>query len=175
VVHRVSAGSKKNVSSLAHYINSQFDPAITWKDITWMAAHWDGPLLVKGLLHPDDARLAAEAGAKGVVISNHGGRQLDAAPAAIDALPRIVDALAGKAEVILDGGIRRGTHVLKALALGANACMVGRGYLYGLAAAGEPGVTRSLSLLKAEIVRDTALMGARTIAEVTRDRVERSI
>jgi L-lactate dehydrogenase (cytochrome) len=175
VVHRVSAGTNKNVSSLSHYINSQFDPSITWKDIAWMAEQWDGPLLVKGLLHPEDAKLAAEAGAKGVIVSNHGGRQLDAASSAIDALPRIVDALAGRAEVILDGGIRRGTHVLKALALGATACMIGRSYLYGLAAGGEPGVTRALNLLKAEIVRDMALMGARTIAEVTRDRVERRV
>jgi L-lactate dehydrogenase (cytochrome) len=175
VIHRVTAGTNKNVSSLAHYINSQFDPSITWKDIAWMAEKWDGPLLVKGLLHPEDCRLAAEAGAKGVIVSNHGGRQLDAASSAIDALPRIVDALAGKAEVILDGGVRRGTHVLKALALGATACTVGRAYLYGLAAAGEPGVMRALDLLKAEIVRDMALMGARTIGEVTQDRVEKSV
>jgi L-lactate dehydrogenase (cytochrome) len=171
VAHKLDEGSKKNVSSLGAYVNRQFDPSVTWKDIAWMAERWDGPLLIKGLLHPDDAKLAASIGAKGIIVSNHGGRQLDGASAAIDALPRIADAVAGAVDLILDGGIRRGTHVLKALALGAKACMIGRAYLYGLAAAGEPGVARALALLKAELVRDMALMGARSVAEVTRDAV----
>jgi L-lactate dehydrogenase (cytochrome) len=171
VVHKLADGSGDNISSLAAYVNRQFDPCITWKDIGWMAERWEGPLIVKGLLHPDDAKRAASVGAKGVVVSNHGGRQLDGASAAIDALPRIADAAGDELELILDGGVRRGTHVLKALALGAKACMIGRAYLYGLAAGGEAGVTRALRLLKDEVVRDMALSGARTVGEVTRDRV----
>jgi L-lactate dehydrogenase (cytochrome) len=176
VAHKVTEGRGRNVISHGAYTDSQFDPSITWTDIAWMAERWDGPLIIKGLLRPDDARLAASVGARAVVISNHGGRQLDAASAAIDALPRIADAVGGDLELILDGGIRRGTHVLKALALGAKACMIGRPYLYGLAAAGEAGVTQALTVLRAEIVRDMALMGARTVGEVTRDTVvERSL
>ncbi len=169
VVHKLNDGSGRNVSSLAAYVNRQFDPCITWKDIGWMAERWDGPLIVKGLLHPEDAKLAAAVGARGVVVSNHGGRQLDGASAAIDALPRIADAVGNDLELILDGGIRRGTQVLKALALGAKACMIGRAYLYGLAAGGEAGVGRALKLLKDEVVRDMALAGARTIPEITQN------
>jgi L-lactate dehydrogenase (cytochrome) len=171
VAHKLDEGSKGNVSSLGAYVNRQFDPSITWKDIAWMVERWDGPLMIKGLLHPGDVKLAASVGAKAAIISNHGGRQLDGASAAIDALPRIADAVGDDVELILDGGIRRGAHVLKALALGAKACMIGRAYLYGLAAAGEAGVARALTLLRAEVVRDMALMGACTAGEVTRDQV----
>jgi len=171
VVHKLSDGSNKNVSSLSQYVNRQFDPSITWKDIAWMVEHWDGPLIIKGLLHPADARRAATVGAKAIIVSNHGGRQLDAAPATIEVLPRMVEAAGSGLEVILDGGIRRGTHVLKALALGAKACMIGRPYLYGLAAGGERGVALALLLLRDEIIRDMALSGARNIAEVTKHMV----
>ncbi len=171
VAHRVAIGSGGGVVSLQHYVGSQFDPSVTWKDIEWMVGQWDGPLIVKGVLHPEDARNAHAIGAKAVIISNHGGRQLDAASSSLDALPRIADAVGGNIELLLDGGIRRGTHVLKALALGAKACLIGRAYLYGLCAGGETGVSRALTVLRAEIVRDMALTGACNIAEVTRDKL----
>lgn len=170
VVHKIADGSV-GATSLVDHINRQFDPSITWKDVEWMIGEWDGPMVIKGLLHPEDARNAASIGARAVIVSNHGGRQLDGASASLDALPRIVDAVGDRLEVLLDGGIRRGTHVLKALALGARAVMIGRAYLYGLCAGGEAGVDRALALLRAEVVRDMALMGAQTVAEVTRDRV----
>ena len=127
--------------------------------------------MIKGILSPEDARRAKSIGAQAVIVSNHGGRQLDGAAAAMDALPRIADAVGNDVELILDGGIRRGTHVLKALALGAKACMIGRPYLFGLAAAGEAGVDRALKLLKDEVTRDMALLGARNVGEIRRDMV----
>jgi L-lactate dehydrogenase (cytochrome) len=171
VAHKIAVGSKGNTISLQHYVASQFDPSVTWKDIEWMVGQWDGPLIVKGILHPEDARTAHAIGAKAVIISNHGGRQLDAASSSFDALPRIADAVGDDIQLLLDGGIRRGTHVLKALALGAKACLIGRAYLYGLCAGGELGVSRALTLLRAEIVRDMGLTGACSVAEVTRDKL----
>jgi L-lactate dehydrogenase (cytochrome) len=170
VIHKITEGST-GATSLTAYIHRQFDPSVTWKDVEWMVGQWDGPVIIKGILHQEDARNAARIGARAIIVSNHGGRQLDTASASLDALPRIVDAAGDSLEVIMDGGIRRGTHVLKALALGAKACMIGRAYLYGLCAGGEAGIDRSLTLLRAEIGRDMALIGARTVAEVTRDRV----
>jgi len=172
VIHKVSAGSAASMS-LTDYIHSQFDPSVTWKDVEWMVGEWDGPLIVKGILHPEDARNARAIGAKAVIISNHGGRQLDAASSSLDALPRIADAVGTDIELLLDGGVRRGTHVLKALALGATACLIGRAYLYGLCAGGEAGIDRALTVLRAEVKRDMALMGACSIADVTRDKVAR--
>jgi L-lactate dehydrogenase (cytochrome) len=168
VAHKIAQGSSGSAISLPHYVASQFDPSVTWKDVEWMVGQWGGPLIIKGILHPDDARNAHAIGAKAVIVSNHGGRQLDAASASLDALPRIADAVGTDIELILDGGIRRGTHVLKALALGAKACMIGRAYLYGLSAGGEAGVGRALTILREEITRDMALIGARTVGEVTR-------
>ena len=165
VVHKIAEGSK-DVSTLVQYIHSQFDPTVTWDDAGWMIREWGGPFAIKGILSADDARRAVEIGASAVMVSNHGGRQLDSAPATIEALPAIVDAVGDRAEVILDGGIRRGVHVLKALALGARACMIGRPYLYGLGAAGEAGVLRALDILRTEIKRDMALLGCRTIEEI---------
>ncbi len=172
VAHRVTAGSDGAAVALPHYIASQFDPSITWKDIEWMVGEWDGPLIVKGILHPEDAKNAHASGAKAIIVSNHGGRQLDGASSSLDALPRIADAVGTDIELLLDGGVRRGTHVLKALALGAKACLIGRAYLYGLCAGGEAGVGRALTVLREEIARDMALTGARTIGEVTRSLVE---
>jgi len=165
VRHRISKGTAQ-ASSIIDYVNEQFDMSVTWDDAEKVIAAWGGPFAIKGIMSAKDARRAIDIGATAIIISNHGGRQLDSAPAPFERLPEIVAAVDGRAEVILDGGIRRGTHVLKALALGANACMVGRPYLYGLAAGGEAGVTRSLSLLQQEIERNMALIGCRDISEL---------
>jgi isopentenyl diphosphate isomerase/L-lactate dehydrogenase-like FMN-dependent dehydrogenase len=139
---------------------------VTWDDLAFVRAAWEGPLVVKGVLRPQECRRLVDEGADGLVVSNHGGRQLDGVPASIEALPAVVDAVAGRAEVFLDGGVRRGTDVLKALALGARAVLVGRPYLYGLAAGGQAGVERVLELLRAEFTRALALTGCRTVADV---------
>jgi L-lactate dehydrogenase (cytochrome) len=165
VVHKIADGSS-NVSTLASYIHRQFDRTVTWEDAAWMAREWGGPFLVKGILTADDARRAVGAGATAVAVSNHGGRQLDATPAPVAVLEEVVNAVGDRAEVILDGGVRRGVHVLKALALGARACMIGRAYLYGLGAGGEPGVTRALDILRTEVERDMALLGVRSLSEI---------
>ncbi|WP_447975119.1 alpha-hydroxy acid oxidase [Nitrospira sp. Kam-Ns4a] len=156
-------------SSLAAYFAEQLDPALTWQDIEWLRSLTALPLLVKGLLRADDAVRAAESGAAGVIVSNHGGRQLDTVPATITVLPEIVEALAGRAAVLVDGGIRRGTDVLKALALGASAVLVGRPILWGLAVGGERGVAHVLALLRAEFDQAMALCGCRSVAEITKD------
>jgi L-lactate dehydrogenase (cytochrome) len=165
IVHRVDAIGRGTMP-LMQYMNSQFDRSITWRDVEWLRGEWDGPLVIKGLQAAADARAASAAGATAVMISNHGGRQLETAPAPFDCIAAIRDAVGDSLELICDGGIRRGTHVLKALARGANACSMGRPYLYGLAAGGQAGVERVIRLLQAEIQRDMALMGARTIAEI---------
>ena len=159
--------------SVIDYINSQFDRSITWKDAEWLAKEWGGPFAIKGVHTAEDARLSAESGASAVMISNHGGRQLDSAPGVLDMLPPIVDAVGGKIEIIADGGVRRGTHVLKALALGATACSTGRGYLYALAAGGQPGVERALTLIKSEVERDMILLGCSKVADIGRHHVQR--
>ncbi len=139
---------------------------LTFKDITRLRERWDGPLAVKGILSTEDAKLAVEHGATAIILSNHGGRQFDAAPAPIDLLPAVVDAVGDRAEIIVDSGIRRGVDVLKAIALGATACMIGRPYIYGLAASGQLGVERALQILKDELERNMALMGVTSIADV---------
>jgi isopentenyl diphosphate isomerase/L-lactate dehydrogenase-like FMN-dependent dehydrogenase len=139
---------------------------LSFDDISLLRQRWDGPLAVKGVLSPEDARLAVEHGATAIILSNHGGRQFDAAPAPMDLLPAVVKAVGGRAEVIVDGGVRRGVDVLKAIALGATACMIGRPYVYGLAAGGQLGVERALAILKAELERNMALMGVTSIADV---------
>lgn len=165
VKHRISKGTT-NSSSIIDYINEQFDTSVTWDDAEKVIAAWGGPFAIKGIMSTKDAIRAINIGATAIIISNHGGRQLDSTPAPFDCLQRIVEAVDGRAEVILDGGIRRGTHVIKALALGANACMIGRPYLYGLASGGEDGVIRVLSLLKQEIARNMALAGCKNISEL---------
>jgi isopentenyl diphosphate isomerase/L-lactate dehydrogenase-like FMN-dependent dehydrogenase len=145
------------------------DPSITWRDLERISSLSDLPLLVKGVLTEEDGRLAVEHGAAGVVVSNHGGRQLDGVPATLDALPEVVEAVDGRAEVLLDGGVRRGGDVLKALALGARAAMVGRPVLWGLAAGGEEGARRVLELLRDEIELALALCGCASPEAVTRD------
>jgi 4-hydroxymandelate oxidase len=143
-----------------------FDPTFNWKDLEWLRAAAGVPVLLKGILSPEDGRQAIDYGADGIIVSNHGGRNLDLVPAAIDALPRIVDAVAGRIPVLLDSGIRRGTDVLAALALGAKAVFVGRPYIYGLAIAGARGVERVVSILRDEFQRAMALTGRRSIAEI---------
>lgn len=161
----VDAGSG---SALLHYINNQFDPALGWEALEWLRSITKLPLVVKGILSPDDARLAMEHGAAGIAVSNHGGRQLDTSVTSCDALAPIVDAVNGAAEVYVDGGIRRGTDVLKALALGARAVLVGRPYLWGLAVDGERGVRRVLTLLREDLALSMALAGTPRIPDVTR-------
>jgi len=151
--------------------NPFLDPSLTWKDVAWLARQTTLPLVVKGVLHPDDARLAIEHGAAAVGVSNHGGRNLDTVPASIDALPPVVDAVAGRVPVLFDGGVRRGVDVVKALALGATAVMIGRPYLWGLATAGSEGVTRVVQLLVTELEMAMAQCGAASLAGLERELV----
>ena len=155
-------------SGLGAYIESLFDPALSWRDVDWLASLSDLPVVVKGIVHPDDARLAVEHGAQAIVVSNHGGRQLDTAPATLEVLPRIVDAVAGDLEVLMDGGVRRGTDVVKALAYGARAVAIGRPALWGLAVDGQTGVEKVLDLLRDELDRAVALCGHVDVAELGR-------
>ncbi len=172
VVDHVDVLSQGTVS-LIDYVNSQFDRTLGWDDVAWAVEQWEGPFVIKGLQTPGDARRAREIGATAVMISNHGGRQLDGTPAPIDCLRPMRDAVGGDLELIVDGGIRRGTHVLKAMALGADACSVGRAYLFGLAAGGQPGVERALELLRAEIERDLALLGCTSVEQLGERHVQR--
>jgi L-lactate dehydrogenase (cytochrome) len=152
-------------ASHAESFQASFDPGLTWKEIEWIRSIWAGPLVVKGILHPDDAKLAVKSGADAVVVSNHGGRQSDDAPATIDIRPAVVAAVGDQVEVLFDSGIRRGGDIAKALALGARACLVGRPTLYGLAVAGEDGARHALNLLITELEIALALSGCRNIAE----------
>ncbi len=152
-------------------IGGEIDPTLDWDDLAWLRSVSDLPLVIKGILDPADATRAVEHGAAAIVVSNHGGRQLDRAPASLDALEAVVEAVGGRAEVYLDGGIRRGTDVVMALAMGARAVMLARPYLYALAAGGESGVARCLEILDQEVRLAMALLGAPTVAQLTRDRV----
>jgi 4-hydroxymandelate oxidase len=167
-IRLVSAGGWTPDMSFAEYIHRMMDPTLTWDSVAWLASITSLPVLIKGVLVPEDAVLARDAGASGIVVSNHGGRQLDGAEATIVALPRIMDALGDSLPVLMDGGIRRGTDVLKALGLGARAVLIGRPYLWGLAAAGEEGVLQVLGLLRRELELAMALAGRPTIASIDR-------
>jgi 4-hydroxymandelate oxidase len=153
-------------SSLTTYISANFDRTLSWDDLDWLASITSMPVIPKGILHPDDARLAVEHGARAIVVSNHGGRQLDSAIASLDALPAVAEAVAGRAEILIDGGVRRGGDVIKAIALGARAVMIGRPYIWGLAVDGEAGVLRVLQLLAGEIAVDLTLCGRACIGDV---------
>ena len=157
--------------SLSDYTNGQFDAALSWDDVAWMREHWTGPIVLKGIQTVADAKLAVEHGVEGIALSNHGGRQLDDAPAVVELIEPVAGAVGGQISIIADGGIRRGSDILKALALGADAAMIGRAYLYGLGAAGEAGVDHVLSFLVDGLRRSMALTGCRTLAEVDRDLV----
>jgi L-lactate dehydrogenase (cytochrome) len=161
----IDAGSKSH-SSVVDYLNTQLKRSIDWDDAASMIAEWGGPFAIKGVMSVDDAKRSVEAGASAIMISNHGGRQLDGSRSPFDQLAAILDAVGGDIEVIVDGGIRRGTHVLKAMAMGATACSGGRMYLYALAGAGPAGVDRAMGLLRDEIERDMLLMGCESLARV---------
>jgi L-lactate dehydrogenase (cytochrome) len=155
-----------NLRSLSQWTRTQFDLTLNWKDVGWIKDRFGGPVIIKGVLDPEDARLAVAAGADGIIVSNHGGRQLDGAPSTIRVLPEIVDAVGDKTEVYMDGGIRSGQDVLKAVALGAKATFIGRAMNYGLGAGGEAGVTRALNIIRAEMDTTMALMGERDIKNI---------
>jgi len=158
----------ENVTSLAQWTASQFDPTLNWKDVEWVRSIWPGKLILKGILDVEDAKTASKTGASALVVSNHGGRQLDGAPASISALPDIADAVGGDIEVMFDGGIRSGHDVVRALALGARSCMIGRSYIYGLGAYGEAGVTKAIEVLGKELDVAMALCGVRNVRDIDR-------
>jgi L-lactate dehydrogenase (cytochrome) len=164
---------RTDIVTLAGVAQRQVDPSMTWADLAWFRSLWSGPLLLKGVLTAADARRAAEHGVDGLVVSNHGGRQLDGASATVEALPEIVDAVGHRMEVLLDGGVRRGADVVRALALGARAVMVGRPYLYGLAAGGPAGVRRALEILMGEVDHALALVGVPRVGDLDRTIVRR--
>jgi L-lactate dehydrogenase (cytochrome) len=165
----VRPGENSGIKALAGRMASLLDPAMNWADVDDLRRVWKGPLVLKGILHPDDAKEAVARGADGIVVSNHGGRQLDGAAASLDALPRVVEAVAGRIPVLLDGGVRRGGDVVKALALGATACLIGRPQLWGVAVAGETGVAHVLDIYAREIDRTMGLCGVTRIADIGAD------
>jgi isopentenyl diphosphate isomerase/L-lactate dehydrogenase-like FMN-dependent dehydrogenase len=154
--------------SIGRYFTDMLDPAMNWDDVAAMVREWDGQFCLKGVMSAEDAKRAAAIGCTGIVLSNHGGRQLDGSRAAFDQLAEVVDAVGDSLDVLMDGGVQRGTHVLKALSLGAKAVGLGRYYLFPLAAAGQAGVERALSIMKTELERDMKLMGCRTTSELSR-------
>ena len=170
IVHMTQKGTSID-KSVIDYINEQFDPAMNWKDAEYCVKKWNGPFALKGVMSVEDAKKAIDIGCTAIMISNHGGRQLDGSRAPFDQLAEIVDAVGDKIEVILDGGVRRGTHVLKALCLGAKACSFGKGYLFALAAGGQKGVEKILENMKGEINRDMKLMGCKNIGELNRSKL----
>jgi len=170
IIHMTDKGSRID-KSVIDYINEQFDPSMNWNDAEYCVKKWGGPFALKGVMSVEDAKRAIDIGCSAIMVSNHGGRQLDGSRAPFDQLTEIVDAVGDKIEVILDGGIRRGTHVLKALAIGAKACSFGKGYLFALAAAGQQGVEAILQKMKSEINRDMILMGCKSIKDLNRSKI----
>jgi L-lactate dehydrogenase (cytochrome) len=155
-----------DITALSTWIGTQFDTTLNWKDVDWIRSIWPGKLVLKGILDVEDAEIAAKSGAQAIVVSNHGGRQLDGAPSSISVLPEIVDSVGSKLEVMFDGGIRSGQDVMRALAFGANSCMIGRAYAYGLGAGGQPGVAKAIDIIKNELNTTMGLCGVNTIAEI---------
>ena len=163
----------ENVGELAGWVAEQFDPALSWKDVEWIRSIWPGKLVIKGILDVEDAKTVAKVGADALVVSNHGGRQLDGAPSSISVLPAIADAVGGDIEVMFDGGVRTGADILRALALGARACLIGRAYAYGLGAGGEAGVARAIEILKDELSVSMALTGISRVSDIGREVIVR--
>jgi L-lactate dehydrogenase (cytochrome) len=160
--------SDANVASLASWISTQFDPGLSWKDVEWVRSLWPGKLIIKGVLDVEDARIAAKTGASAIVVSNHGGRQLDGAPSSISALPKVADAVGAEIEVMFDGGIRSGQDLMRALALGARSCLIGRSYIFGLGAGGQAGVTRAIDIIRDELDVTMALCGVNRVRDIDR-------
>ena len=158
----------EDVNSLAQWTNGQFDASLSWKDVEWVASLWPGKLILKGILDVEDARIAAKTGAAALVVSNHGGRQLDGAPSSISALPAVAEAVGSSLEILFDGGIRSGQDVMRAIALGARACLSGRAYIYGLGAGGQAGVARAIEIIRNELDTSMALTGVNRIEEIDR-------
>jgi L-lactate dehydrogenase (cytochrome) len=169
------AGREKsgNVKDMAKLVRSQLDPSFDSKTVEWVRSLWPGKLIVKGILNPDDARVAVDCGADAVLVSNHGGRQLDSAPSTAAMLPHIVEAVGGRTEVYVDSGVRSGLDVLKFLGLGARACFIGRSYIYGLGAYGEAGVTKALDILREELSIAMALTGVTDVRDIPGDLILR--
>ncbi len=157
--------------SIRDFIDSELERSLTWKDVEWLRDQWNGPLVIKGVQTVEDCRKAADSGATAVMLSNHGGRQLESAPAPVDCIADVADALRDRLEIICDGGVRRGNHIVKALAQGANAVGIGRAYLYGLAAGGQAGVERAISILRSEFERTLALAGCNAVGKLGRSYV----
>ncbi len=157
--------------TLAEWTQSQFDQTVSWKDVEWMRSIWKGKLVLKGILDPEDAREALKTGADGIVVSNHGGRQLDGAPSTISALPKIADVIGGQKEILFDSGVRTGQDMFRALALGANACMIGRPFLYGLGAGGEAGVAKVIDILRRELDTTMVLAGLDDVKKIDRNAI----
>jgi L-lactate dehydrogenase (cytochrome) len=158
----------EGVKSLAQWVGSQFDETLSWKDVEWIRSIWRGKLIIKGILDIEDAKLAAKTGATALVVSNHGGRQLDGAASSISMLPRVADAVGSEIEVMFDGGIRTGQDVLRALALGARSCLIGRAYIFGLAAGGEAGVAKAIDIIRNELDVSMALTGVKSVQDIGR-------
>jgi L-lactate dehydrogenase (cytochrome) len=158
----------EGVNSLAKWTNDQFDPALNWKDVEWIKEFWPGKLIIKGILDEDDAKMAVKLGADAIVVSNHGGRQLDGAPSSISMLPRIAQTVGSDTEVLFDGGIRTGADLLRALALGARACLIGRAYVYGLGAGGETGIATAIDILEKELSVTMALTGVGKVTDISK-------
>lgn len=168
---RLNKGNEDGSSAvtLSEYINSQFDPGLSWDDIAWIRSHWDGPVILKGIQSVADAKIAVSEGIEAIALSNHGGRQLDSSPAIIDLVAPVADAVGGQTEIYCDGGVRRGSDVVKAVALGATACMIGRAHLYALAAGGQEGVAHMLDFFQAGVEQTMALTGVASIDQLDRD------
>jgi L-lactate dehydrogenase (cytochrome) len=164
--HRGPRQKTGDLNRLSEWTASQFDTSLNWKDLDWVRSIWPGKLVLKGILDVEDAEEAIKVGAQAIVVSNHGGRQLDGAPSSIEVLPEIVDAVGSKTEIMFDGGIRSGQDVMRALALGAKSCMIGRAYAYGLGAAGQAGVAKAIELISKELLTTMGLCGVNTIAEI---------
>ena len=170
-VVRPGATGPSEAVTLADYVSQQFDPGLSWRDLDWFRAVWRGPIVVKGIQCVADARIAADEGVEVISLSNHGGRQLDGSPPILELVAPVADAIGDRAEIICDGGVRRGSDIVKAVALGARACSIGRAYLYALAAGGERGVRHVLEEMRADVVRTMALSGRRDVSELTRELV----